>query len=336
MNAVKQSNSPIDFLLIGGGFFGYAKEITRALESRGRTVAWFEDRPALDTFTKATIRLAPALIAAKAERYVDSLIAKMHEQPVRDVLVIKGEALSPASIRRLRAALPNARFTLYFWDSYRNMPKDSQEKVSHFDKAFTFDPKDADADHRLIYRPLFFIDEYAHLQPVKCDIDLLFFGTVHSDRYTVLRRLARNLPPEVRLEEVLYFPSNLVYAARRTFDPRFWRAHRDEFIFKPLSKIEVQSLISRARAVVDIERAVQCGLTMRTIEMLGAGKKLVTTNRRIADADFFNPRNVAIIDRRRPIVTAEFLSLAYEPAAADLLKRYSLSGWLDEVVPTQD
>jgi hypothetical protein len=116
-----------DLLMIGGGFFGYAKEITEALERRGRVVTWFEDRPGLDTFTKTAIRLAPALVAAKAERYVDSIIKAVGEHPIRDVLVIKGEALSPASIRRLRAALPNARFTLYFWDSYRNMSKDSRE-----------------------------------------------------------------------------------------------------------------------------------------------------------------------------------------------------------------
>jgi hypothetical protein len=325
-----------DLLLIGGGFFGYAKEITEALERRGRVVTWFEDRPGLDTFTKTAIRLAPALVAAKAERYVDSIIKAVGEHPIRDVLVIKGEALSPASIRRLRAALPNARFTLYFWDSYRNMSKDSREKVAYFNRAFTFDPNDADADQRLRYRPLFFIDEYARLPPANCDIDLLFFGTVHSDRYTVLTRLARNLPPEVRFERVLYFPSKLVYAARRTFDPSFWRSRRHEFIFKPLNKKEVQALISRARVLVDIERAVQGGLTMRTIEMLGAAKKLVTTNPRIVEAEFFNPRNIAIIDRQRPVVAAEFLDLAYEPPVADLLRRYSLSGWIDEVVPSKD
>src|ERR1700674_1846755 len=293
-----ERDAQADTLLIGGGFFGYAKEISRALSLRGRTVEWFEDRPALDTVTKSLLRVAPSLVAAKSEAYFERIIEKMRQKPIRDVLVIKGEALSPKSIERLRLAMPQARFTLYFWDSYRNMPSDSPRKVPMFDRSFTFDPQDAQLDQRLNYRPLFFVDDYASLPRVSPDIDLLFVGSVHSDRYAILRRLSQALPPGVHLETILYFPSRLVYAARRVCDPHFWRAKRDEFIFRPLEKSHIQAMITRARVVGDIERSVQRGFTMRTIEMLGAGKKLLTTNTEVADADFFNPHNISIIDRR--------------------------------------
>jgi hypothetical protein len=324
---------PADFLLIGGGFFGYAEEICRALSLRGRAVAWFEDRPALDTATKAMIRVAPSLVAARSEAYFDGIIEKMRGQPIHDILVVKGEALSPKSIERLRKAMPRARRTLYFWDSYKNMPKDSPLKVSLFDRSFTFDPVDAKEDRRLKYRPLFFLDEYASLPRPKPDIDLLFLGTVHTDRYAILKRLSRALPPGVRFERILYFPSRFVYAVRRVGDPQFWRARRDEFVFRPLNKSQIQSLIARSRVVVDIERSVQSGLTMRTIEMLGAGKKLLTTNSKVVEADFFNPNNISVIDRRSPRVTSAFLQSAYEPPSIEMLRRYSLSGWLDEVLP---
>jgi hypothetical protein len=326
-------NAEADLLLIGGGFFGYANEISRALSLRGRTVEWFEDRPALDTITKSLLRIAPSLVAAKSEAYFERIITDMRHKPVRDVLVIKGEALSSNSIERLRAAMPDARFTLYFWDSYRNMPKDTPAKVSLFDKSFTFDSHDAKMDGRLTYRPLFFVDDYALLPRADPDIDLVFLGSAHSDRYAILRRLCRSLPPGVRLETVLYFPSRLVYAVRRSLDPHFWRARRNEFIFHPLNKRDVQMLISRARVVVDIQRSVQCGFTMRTIETLGAGKKLLTTNSKVADADFFKSSNISIIDRQHPIVTSQFLESPYEAPSAEILRRYSLSGWLDEVLP---
>jgi len=321
-----------DLLLIGGGFFGYAKEIVATLERRGRRVRWFEDRPSVDNLTKALVRLAPALVAAKAEAYFDAIIEEVRAQPIRDVLVIKGESLSPAAIGRLRQALPQARFTLYFWDSYRNMPANSADKVALFDKAFSFDPLDVLADPRLSYRPLFFLDEYAHLPQVPQDIDVLFFGTVHTDRYPVLKRLQRVLPVNLRFEKVLYFPSTAIYRARRVFAPAFWGARRGEFIFKPLGKGEILALIARARIVVDVERAVQAGLTMRTMEMLGAGKKLITTNPQVVQADFFDPSNIAVIDRLRPELPAEFLSAPYMPQPAERLRRYSLSGWLDEVL----
>jgi hypothetical protein len=333
VNYMIESDTRTDLLLIGGGFFGYAREISRALSLRGRAVEWFEDRPGLDTVTKSLLRIAPSLVAAKSDAYFEGIIERMRHKPIRDVLVIKGEALSPKSIERLRLALPRARFTLYFWDSYRNMPTNSSKKVSLFDKSFTFDPKDAQIDSRLNYRPLFFVDDYSSLPQVEPDIDLLFFGSMHSDRYAILRRLSQALPAGVRLETILYFPSRLIYAVRRVCDPHFWRAKSREFIFQPLEKTDIQRLISRSRAVVDIERSVQCGFTMRTIEMLGAGKKLLTTNPKVADADFFDPHNISIIDRRRPIVTSKFLDGAYRPPSAAVLNRYSLSGWLDEVLP---
>jgi hypothetical protein len=321
-----------DFLLIGGGFFNYSKEIAATLERRGRRVIAFEDRPATDTTTKVLIRLAPSLVAARAEAYFDDIIRKVRGAPIRDVLVIKGESLSPAAITRLRRAFPGARFTLYFWDSYRNMPGDSSAKVALFDQAFTFDPLDAQADPRLTYRTLFFLDEYARLPPAPADVDVLFFGTVHTDRYAVLARLARVLPPGIRFERVLYVPSTAIYRARRVFDPAFWPARRAEFIFEPLAKQAIQALIARARIVVDIERAVQAGLTMRTVEMLGAGKKLITTNPMVQRADFFDPANIAVIDRERPVLPAGFLEAPYVAPPAALLERYSLSGWLREVV----
>jgi len=95
-----------DFLFIAASFFGYAKEIKASLEQRGRKVIWFEDRPATDTATKALLRLYPTLLAGKADRYFDHIIEQVRQQPIRDVLVIKGEALSIEAIRRLRKRCP--------------------------------------------------------------------------------------------------------------------------------------------------------------------------------------------------------------------------------------
>jgi hypothetical protein len=106
-----------DFLFISASFFGYATAIKARLEQGGRHVIWFEDRPATDTATKALLRLSPTLVAGKTERYFDHIIEQVRQHAIRDVLVIKGEALTVEAIRRLKAALPEARFTLYFWDS---------------------------------------------------------------------------------------------------------------------------------------------------------------------------------------------------------------------------
>jgi len=321
-----------DVLLIAASFFGYSREIKARLETRGHSVLWFEDRPAIDARTKTLIRLAPALVKGEVDAYVAQIIEQAQQRDIRTVLIIKGEALTPASISRLRAALPRARFILYFWDSYRNMPADSAAKVDLFDHALTFDQVDAVADPRLAYRPLFYLNEYATLPTDGQDIDVLFIGTAHTDRYAVLSRLARALPPELRFEKVLFFPSRWMWRARKLFDGSYRHARRDEFLFTPLNKQEVMALIRRARIVVDIERPIQTGLTMRTLEMLGASRKLVTTNIRIQDADFHHPNNQIYVDRTAPVVPVRFLESAWSPVPPEMLDSYSLDGWLSEVL----
>lgn len=321
-----------DFLFIAASFFGYARDIKARLEQRGRKVIWFEDRPANDTATKALLRLSPTLLAGKAERYFDHIIEQVRQQPIRDVLVIKGEALTVEAIRRLQKALPDARFTIYFWDSYGNMPKDSFRKVALFDRALTFDPLDAVTDNRLIYRPLFFVEEQVNFPAVEQDIDLLFFGTAHDDRYSIVKRIERELPNGVRFAQVLYIPSKGIYYFRRCFDPAFWRAKRDEFIFTPLSKRNIMELVARARAVVDIERVVQTGYTMRSIETMAAGRKIISTNARMVDADFYHENNVAVIDRRKPRVDPGFLESPFVMPKRPVWQKYTLTSWLDDVL----
>ena len=321
----------MDTLLISADFFGYPQEIVKALESRGRSVKWFSDRPANDTKTKALVRLSPKLIKRKSADYFEKIFRQAAEYDVRDVIVIKGEALSTDMIKRMRALLPKARHTLYFWDSYRNMPEGSADKVGLFDRAFSFDLNDVATDSRLTYRPLFYIEQYADVRETVQDIDLLFIGTAHSDRVKVLQRVSAAMPEGYELSKILYARSALLHRIQNLVNPSYRQTPEKDFIFKPIPKAEVQSLIGRSKVVLDIERNVQTGFTMRTIEMLGSSRKLITTNPSITKADFYHPQNQYLIDRDNPVIDPEFLQTPWHPMEQRLLDHYSLSGWISDV-----
>ena len=211
------------------------------------------------------------------------------------------------------------------------MPPDTPAKVGHFDVAYSFDRRDVASDDRLQYRPLFYLPEFAVLPEAETDIDLLFLGTVHSDRFEVTERLARSLPPEIRFERVCYFPSKKLFYVKRTFRPTYWRAGIEQFTFTPIARDAVLGLLARSRAVLDIERAVQTGYTMRTIEAVGASKKLATTNPAIVDADFYHPDNQVVLDRAKPRLPEGFLRTPYRPIADATYRNYSLSAFLDDL-----
>jgi hypothetical protein len=105
-----------------------------------------------------------------------------------------------------------------------------------------------------------------------------------------------------------------------------------DFVFSKLGRADVMNLMTRTRAVVDIEHEKQSGLTMRTIETLGAARKLATTNPHIARYDFYTPKNIAILDRRAPRIPDGFLNGEYDHALQSAVRRHELSRWVSDVV----
>lgn len=324
----------VDFAVIAPSFFGYAERIKKQIELRdGTDGVFFENRPGSDLLTKGLLRVNHNLVKAKSDEYFSGITDQLREHPVKDVLVIRGEALSVDALRKMREALPNARFTLYFWDSYLNMPPDSRDKVPLFDRTFTFDPIDAEQDSRLIYQPLFYLPEFAEQREAEKDIDLLFVGTAHSDRCSVVARVAKAIPEGRNFSRHLYLQSKWIYRTRMLYDRSVWGCQKSDFIFKPIGGSELNGLVSRSLAVLDVERAVQTGYTIRTIEMMAAGKKLVTTNPNIMRADFYSPDNITVIDRDRPVLSRAFFETPSKTISSDVLERYSLKSWVDVVVP---
>ena len=68
---------------------------------------------------------------------------------------------------------------------------------------------------------------------------------------------------------------------------------------------------------------------MRTIETLGAKKKLITTNPNVKGYDFYRPENVLIVDRINPIITKEFIEQPWEDVPEEIYRKYSISSWLN-------
>jgi hypothetical protein len=70
---------------------------------------------------------------------------------------------------------------------------------------------------------------------------------------------------------------------------------------------------------------------MRTIETLGAKKKLITTNADVINYDFFRPENVLVVDRYNPVISKEFIDEPWKEIPEDIYKKYSISSWLNTI-----
>lgn len=317
-------------LFVAPRFFGYDADITAELQRRGALVTRLVDRPFASPLLVGATKIAPQVAALYAERQYRKIIENIGGA-VDLVLVLNGQTLSPTLLDEVRRDNPTARFVLYLWDSIENRPS-AVPKLRRFDAAFSFDAADARRYH-LAYRPLFFAPTFDRVDDLELQYDISFVGTAHSDRAPLLHALDKTLPTSVRRHWYLYLQAPWVYRLYRMKQSGFRDVPRHLFHFEPLPKTEIGRIFQQSRSILDIEHPLQRGLTMRTIEALGAGKKLVTTNRHIVDADFYDPRNIMVLDRAQPgLGDADFLTSNYVPIAAALRSRYSLAGWLDEVL----
>jgi len=99
---------------------------------------------------------------------------------------------------------------------------------------------------------------------------------------------------------------------------------------------EMINTMKNSAAVLDIQNIAQNGLTTRIFEALGAETKIVTTNSNILHYDFYNSKNVLIIDRNNPVIEKSWLDAPYEEYDINLLKKYHIKNWIMEVFDIQD
>ena len=312
-------------------FFGYEKVIASELRRRGAEVDFLPDRPFKSAVMKGVTRIRRELILAYADQYYLREVQAFRPKNYDLVLIVQGEGVSPKLLSTLRNSFPHAAFVLYMWDSFRNK-KSLIKNIIYFDRCLTFDRDDA-KQYGIEFRPLFFSDEFARTTERDSDIGLSFVGTAHSDRYSIVSRIAENLPDSVNFFRYLYLQAPWLFWFNKLSNRAFRDAAIDEFNFAPLAKSEVQRIFFGSRAVLDIEHPAQMGLTMRTFETLGARKKLITTNKTIREYDFFNPQNIKVIDRDQvKLLTGAFLHEPYVELSADIYAKYSLQGWMDEIL----
>ena len=317
-------------LLIAPRFFGYEHDIAAELMRQGLQVDLLPDRPFESPFFKAMMRFRPELGGHKAsDKFYAERLCALGRNDYAIILVIQGEGITPRTLSEFRTTYPRARIVFYTWDSIENKPF-SKRNLTRYDRCSTFDPVDA-KKYGAAFRPLFFSPGFDRPTDTESTYDLSFIGTVHSDRYRIVRALVEQLPADSRSFIYLYLQAPWMYDLRRIFTNTLDGAKRDEFRFVSLSKNMVQATFFGSRAVVDIEHPNQRGATMRTFEAIGSHRKMITTNASLRNYDFFDPRNILIINRRTPSLDLEFLQTPYVSLPRAVRHKYALSQWVRDV-----
>ncbi|WP_261806927.1 lipopolysaccharide biosynthesis protein [Lapidilactobacillus luobeiensis] len=319
-------------LFLSPKFFSYELLLKNELEAMGGKVTFFDERPSNTTLGKALLRINRKLMKQKIKNYYEQIIDQIKDQHFDYILICQAEATPTFFLDYLTKTFSHIPKTLYLWDSVRNKIN-TVEKTPYFDQVESFDIQDCQ-HYGWHFRPLFFDKSYATLAQNKTqDLDLFFVGTVHSDRYLILEQIKQEFLRENKHVFYYYFiPSKLMFFYYKYFKKIIPGAKINDFNYHPLAQTTLQEKLTSAQVVVDIQHPLQTGLTMRTIEMLGAHKKLITTNQDIVHYDFYDPNNICVIDRDHVVIPAEFLNSTYQPVAQEIYQHYCISSFLTELL----
>lgn len=332
-----------NLILISSTFFGYHDRIRIALERRGYNVIFVNENINDHFLVKIFIRFLLRYVKLIFFPYYWWRITRLKwDLRKTEVLVIKGETLPEKFLIWLKAkGVPKIVF--YNWDSVSNNPG-SDRFIGLADFFFTFDSNDA-AAYGVSYLQLFHEvepDSKKRLPLAKSGSQLsldrapsiVFIGSSHSHRREVLSRLCDKLRGRdidvfiyIVAKSVLFYAAEfLLYAFRGDCVLALKALHST-----PMKYASYKVKIANADAIIDIARPNQTGLTMRSIEVLAAGSKLITDNSHICYENFYDPDYIFILKENCMELDAENLHefLIRKPARqAPDMKSLHVDRWL--------
>lgn len=259
-------------------------------------------------------------------------ICKIEKKSIEKLFVIKGTYLDANILNKVKHQFNIKDSVLYLWDSWCN--HDNLNEIhSCFSRIYTFDSKDS-IERQLYLRPLFCCNESVRKNDNKESLDISFIGVDHSNRYEILNKFVKLSSNNALNYKFILLIGRVQYYLTKYF-PQGSRYNKNDMrIFASTSVPYNQylNIIESSRVVLDIPDNNQTGLTMRTIEALAMGKRIITTNQYI---QYYNdiPKDMYLIieDSFNEDVVLNFIKTENNKASR-LPDRYYITSALAEMI----
>jgi len=308
IDTVPKSLEGRNVLFISPVFHYYHLSIISALERAGATVHYIPT-------------ISPEATATSARNYYMSQFQGVKERDFDFFFQIRGENI-PVEIYRTFSGRNTVLIT-YQWDSIANY--DYTPLLPFFSKTYSFDRGDCENYGGLTYLPMF--HEMEAGTGGRNRYKIFMVGGFAYWRYIVAREIQmicnRNLVPYyIKLK----LPATTLIRAvanGKFLDPKI-------ITLKKCSKEKYFDFLHSSEIVLDIPSPSQQGLTIRSIEAITAGKKLITSNANIAKEDFYSKEQVLIL--KDEIDERKVLSFIYSPSPKPPdMSTYRIDHWISTI-----
>ncbi len=307
--------------IIAPNSFGYIDFLIDALKSQeGVDVNYINFSEFRYTYTSTFDKVKNAIARIilnknKKESYVSHCIKEaLFEKEKQDfIVVIRPDKLEKSTLFELKKR--TKRFYAFYFDAISNFPK-KVGLIPLFDKVFSYEKDDVKA-----YK-LEFITNYIYDIENSLAENLehkVFNISSYDERFTQLRDVANYLKNHAVNYNIIVRKERVIVDELVSIVPKYL----------PLE--EVKRLLLKSEILLDIQKSNQKGLSFRVFEALGYEKKLITTNKDVAEYDFYSPNNILIIDPENIQIPESFLEGTYQTIPTAILYPYTLEGWIKKV-----
>lgn len=234
-----------------------------------------------------------------------------------DTIIVFDTGNLPEVLYWLRKRYPRKRIIAWYWNSVASSIDPARIKAPGIE-IWSFDKNDCDK-YGFRFNTQFFIPDniFRINQSTSNEKYDLFYIGADKNRAPVLHELEQALKGTGLTH---YFHLVKYKDSTNEFGYEY---------YQPLIYPEVLSRVSNARAIVDLVAEWQEGITLRPLEAIFMGKKLITNMRNIEQYDLYNKRNIFIIGKDDLKSLPEFLTSDLDESHVDSLKaKYSIEGWL--------
>ena len=132
-----------------------------------------------------------------------------------------------------------------------------------------------------------------------------------------------------------YSPSKILFFFQKLLKKDFRNIDKKDISYVSLNKKDVVDIVRKSKSIIDIHHPRQSGLTMRTMEIFGAKRKLFTTNIDVKNYDFYDENNIYCFDRNNPNIEIKFLNKDNTKIDDSIYKKYSLTQWIKHIFKEQ-
>jgi hypothetical protein len=216
-------------------------------------------------------------------------------------------------------------YLLYMWDDLKHS-KYIQPNLPLFDKVFVFNQQEA-IKYNYSYRPNFFINDYIYEDEDKI-IDVFYRGTLREKSRTKILEKIESILSNYNIEITLHARGGYLRNFKKVHSKQYFNNKCDDGY---LNVSQLSKKYKQSNVLLDIAYDNQIGLGLRPLEAIASNCKLITTNENIKNYDFYNPRNIFILNDSNIEKLTEFINLEKAIYSEEIRYKYSIDGFIDEI-----